>query len=156
MYTDWCDLLKNHMLHSIPHKHTKQTYTSANAHKRHRPGKPWWSENLSELWVEVCRNEKLWLSWHAHNEKVQLKSKYTNTRKQFDREVQRVKRLYWYSMQKSLLDECNVDQTPFWKSIGKIGVNGASLQHIPMEVVLEDSSVSFNISDILNKWRTDF
>ena len=104
VYTDWCDLLKNHMLHSIPHKHTKQTHTSANAHKRHRPGKPWWCENLSELRVEVCRYEKLWLSCHAHNEKVQLKSKYTNTRKQFDREVQRAKRLYWYSMQKSLLD----------------------------------------------------
>ena len=156
VYTDWCDLLKNHMLHSIPHKHTKQTHTSANAHKRHRPGKPWWCENLSELWVEVCRYEKLLLSCHAHNEKMQLKSKYTNTRKQFDREVQRAKRLYWYSMQKSLLDECNVDQTQFWKSIGKIGINGASKQHIPMEVVLEDGSVSFNISDILNKWQTDF
>ena len=25
-----------------------------------------------------------------------------------------------------------------------------------MEIVLEDGSVSFNISDILNKWQTDF
>ena len=104
----------------------------------------------------MCRSEKLWLACKAHNEKARLKSKYTNTRKQFDREVQRAKRLYWYSMQKSLLDEYNVYQTQFWKSIEKIGINGASKQHIPMEVVLEDGSVSFNISDILNKWQADF
>ena len=54
------------------------------------------------------------------------------------------------------MDECNVDQTQFWKSIGKIGINSTNRKHIPLEIVLEDGSISLNISDILNKWQTDF
>ena len=156
VYSDWCGLLKDHMLQNIPHKRIKHTLSNATLHKRHRPGKPWWSEDLSELWAAVCKSEKLWLSSHVHNEKARLKSKYTNARKQFDREVQRAKRLYWFSMQKSLLDECNVDQTQFWKSMGKIGINSTNRKHIPLEIVLEDGSISLNISDILNKWQADF
>ena len=113
VYSDWCNLLKDNMLQNIPHKVIKHKYTIGTLRKRHRPGKPWWSDNLSELWGAVCKSEKLWLSCKPHNEKSRLKSKYTHARKQFDREVQKAKRFYWYSMQKSLLEECNVDQTQF-------------------------------------------
>ena len=46
--------------------------------------------------------------------------------------------------------------TQFWKSIGKTGILAASKKRIPMEVVLGDGSVSLNIADILNKWKSDF
>ena len=72
VYSDWCGLLKDHMLQNIPHKRIKHTLSNATLHKRHRPGKPWWSEDLSELWAAVCRSEKLWLSSHVHNEKARL------------------------------------------------------------------------------------
>ena len=60
------------------------------------------------------------------NDKVRYKASYVGIRKQFDREIQRAKRWHWYSMQKNLLDECNVDQSQFWKSIGKIGISYAN------------------------------
>ena len=153
VYNDWCNILKNHMLKSIPHKTVKRCSTN---NKPHRPAKPWWSEKLSDLWVGVCRAEKLWLSCQSRNHKQKFKSEFTHLRKQFDREVQRAKRTHWYSLQKNLLDECNVDQTQFWKSIGKIGVSCTNKKGIPMEVVLGDGSVSFNITDVLRKWQDEF
>ena len=88
--------------------------------------------------------------------KPNLKSVYIQTRKLFDREVQRAKRAYWRTMQNDLLHECNTDNINFWNTIGKIGVGINKPKTIPMEIVLDDGSVSTNIDDILSKWKSDF
>ena len=77
IYNDWCNILKNHMLKSIPHKTVKRCSTND---KPHRPAKPWWSEKLSDLWVGVCRAEKLWLSCQSRNHKQKFKSEFTHLR----------------------------------------------------------------------------
>ena len=64
-----------------------------------------------------------------------MKAEYVCIRKNFDREVQRAKRYHWYSMPSELEIECSVDQSRFWKSIGKIGVHNAKVDNIPMEVI---------------------
>ena len=48
-----------------------------------------------------------------------------------------------------------MELSKFGKSIGKIGVSQANKKTIPMEVTLDDGSFSFNVSDVLNKWRND-
>ena len=112
---------------------------------------------MSNLWSSVCDAEKLWLHSQNRSDKVKRKSMFIKTRKEFDKEVQKGKRSHWYStLQEKILDECNVDQSKFWKSFGKVGIGHANKNSIPMEVTLEDGIVSFNISDVLNKWRTDF
>ena len=102
----------------------------------------------------ICRAEKLWLPCQSRNHKLKFKSEFTHLRKQFDREVQRAKRTHWYSLQKNLLDECNVDQTQFWKSIGKIGVSCRNKKGIPMEVVLGDGSL-FKSGHPVNEVKND-
>ena len=77
-------------------------------------------------------------------------------RKKFDREVQRCKRLQWYSLQNELLNDCNVNQSQFWKSIGIIGVGYCKKNGIPMEVILDDGSVSKDVNEVLDKWNRDF
>ena len=59
-------------------------------------------------------------------------------------------------MQSELENECNVDQSRFWKSIGKIGVHNAKVDNIPMEVINQDGSTSTCTIDVLNKWKQDF
>ena len=50
------------------------------------------------------------------------KSNYISKRKLFDSEVQRAKRKLWFSTQTDLVNECNLHDVTFWKTIGKIGV----------------------------------
>ena len=83
--------------------------------------------------------------------KHKLKSDYCFVRKSFDREVQRSKRLYWYQLQEDLLDKVNNDPNTFWKSIGKVGINNDKKKLIPMEVLMEDGSLSSEVKDVLNK-----
>ena len=46
-------------------------------------------------------------------EKMVFKSEYVTSRKAFDREVQKCKRRYWFSLQNDLLNECDVTQMSF-------------------------------------------
>ena len=139
------------MLKAIPHK----TVISGKSNKKYRPGKPWWSEKLTDLWSNVCVKERAWTKCIEKAEKVRLKSAYISARKVFDTEVQKCKRTYWYGLQSELLNECEVDQTSFWKSIGKIGVNGLS-KTIPIEIVKQDGSTSNSILEVLERWKHDF
>ena len=44
----------------------------------------------------------------------------------------------------------------FWKSIGKVGVAHSKKNNIPVEVVLEDESISRGSYVVLEKWRSCF
>lgn len=126
------------------------------SNKKRGTGKPWWSDTLSNMWNDMCEAERIWLRCNDSLQKGQVKSDYVYTRKLFDREVQRSKRLYWYKFQCSILEEVNEDPNLFWKSIGKIGVGSSKNNRIPMQVVRDDGSISDDVEVVLNKWKHDF
>ena len=70
IYTDWCNILKQHMLQNLTHTKRHKNNNNGVYSKKHRPGKPWWSEKLSQLWVSVCKAEKLWLRCTRGYQKV--------------------------------------------------------------------------------------
>ena len=72
------------------------------------------------------------------------KSNYISKRKLYS-EVQRAKRKHWFSMQTDLVNEYNLHDVTFWKAIGQIGVGQNRKRPIPMEVVLDDGSMSNEI-----------
>ncbi|XP_052808975.1 uncharacterized protein LOC128237452 [Mya arenaria] len=152
VYNDWCNIISHNMNSKLPSKVIK--FGSNN--KKRRPGKPWWSDTLTEVWNNVCIAEKAWLSCADIGIKKTLKTVYIDKRKLFDRQVQRAKRLYWFTLQTQLLDECKVDSSKFWKSVGKIGVNVTTSNVIPMEVVMPDGSISNDVNTVLDKWKHDF
>ena len=156
VYTDWYKILKDQMLKELPVIKRKNCQTNSLNSKNHRPSKPWWSDKLADLWSSVCGAEKQWLRSQCRSDKLKYKSKFVRVRKEFDKEVQRAKRSHWYSLQEEILDECNVDQSIFWKSIGKVGISQTNKNTIPMEVTLDDGSISVDVSDVLRKWRNDF
>ena len=78
--------------------------------------------------------ERKWLSCNNRSEKIELKSQYDRVRKQFDTEVQKEKRRHWHSIQEELIEYCNVDQSKFWKSIGKISIGYSKKNIIPNEI----------------------
>ena len=43
------------------------------SNKRRRVGKPWWSDELTSLWNNVCCSEKVWLNCKAHNKNLTLR-----------------------------------------------------------------------------------
>ena len=52
-------------------------------------------------------------------------------------------------MQDDLLSSCKSDPNEFWKKIGKVGVGTDRSKNIPMEVKLDNGSVSNDVNDVL-------
>ena len=77
---------------------------------------------------------------------------YVNTRKMFDKRVNRDKRQHWYTVQEGLVHNTD-NPKEFWRKIGKIGVGSERRNKIPMEVKLSDASVSNDKNIVLNKWK---
>ena len=90
------------------------------------------------------------------SEKARFKVKYVSVRKEFDRKVQRAKRLHWYRFQHDLMQEYSDNSTEFWRTIGKVGISQTRKRHIPMEVILRDGTVSRDPVSVLDKWKHDF
>ena len=143
------------MYASVPYKRVV-TQGGTNTSKKRKTSKPWWSYKLTEMWSRLSLAEREWLRSSDRRDKINLKAKYVKLRKEFDREVQRAKRMYWFSLQPELLNECNIDQTRFWKSIGKVGASSRSKSFIPFEVVNVDGSTTTSTVDVLGKWKSEF
>ncbi len=112
---------------------------------------------LSDLWNDVRVKERYWLRASSASDRVRLKADYCIARKIFDRQVQKSKRLHWYKIQSDILDTVHQnDQTEFWKSFGKIGISQTKVRSIPMEVLLDNGTLSNNVKDVLRKWEHDF
>ncbi|CAG2253657.1 unnamed protein product [Mytilus edulis] len=123
--------------------------------KRRRCKKPWWSEELTELWNDVCASEKIWIKCKIQNQKKFFRQVFVNKRKLFDKAVKKAKRQYWYSMQEELSNSCG-NPKEFWRKIGKIGVGSERQNYIPMEVKLDNGHISSDKDEVLNKWKCDF
>ena len=91
-FNGWCNLVKGEMYAKLPCK----PVISGVKNKKRRPGKPWWSQNLTDLWNNVCKTEKEWLKCIDKSMKKSFKIVYCSVRRSFDREVQKSKRIYWF------------------------------------------------------------
>ncbi|CAG2218028.1 unnamed protein product [Mytilus edulis] len=153
IYDDFCKTVESEMSDKIPSKTIFVGGKQSN--KKYRNKKPWWNESLSKLWYEMCNAEKAWNKCNNMQQK-QLKAIYVQKRKHFDSEVQKSKRKYWYDMQEQLLSESSKNQHMFWKKIGKIGIAESRKHVIPMEVIDDDGIVSSELTDVLDKWKSEY
>ena len=87
---------------------------SVNMNKKKRIKKPWWNDNLTYLVNDMCYAEQIWKTGKIRRCSCQnLKSNLISKRRILDRETQKVKRKYWYSLQQELLTESKSDQQSF-------------------------------------------
>ena len=84
VYDDWCNILQRNMSKSLQSRIIRCGVNN----KNHRPGKPWWSGKLTDLWNDMCLAKNAWLSCKEHSSKAILKYTYITKRNLFDREVQ--------------------------------------------------------------------
>ncbi|XP_052256259.1 uncharacterized protein LOC127861632 isoform X1 [Dreissena polymorpha] len=151
-FGDWCGIVRDEMYDKLPFK----TIIHDSCRRKRRSGKPWWSNELNSLWSDMCKKEKLWLRCNNKHLKVQLKTDYIRSRSFFDRAVQKAKRHYWFSTQSRLSNLASDNDVEFWKTIGTCGVGQERKKGIPLEVVLDNGTVSSKLEDVLLRWKNDF
>ena len=89
----------------------------------------------------MCAAEKLWNKCRGPRQ-VRYRQAYRETRRAFDKAVQKAKRAHWWSVQEKLLEDSTTNKRDFWKEIGRLGIAKDRAPRIPMEVVLEDGTLA--------------
>ena len=153
MYEEFVQVVKTEMGAKLASKTV--VISDGIRNRKRKLKKPWWNDELTVLWNDVCKLEKMWLKCSIQSRKREFRQLYINKRKEFDKAVQKAKRHYWYKLQDELDNSCE-NPKEFWRKIGKIGVGNERQSGIPMEVKLNDGSISCSKSVVLDKWKFDF
>ena len=152
-YNDFTNLIRQEMYQKVHYKNIKLKEAVNN--KKRRVKKPWWSEELTVLWNELCLKEKAMLKAEAVSKRIKREA-FLRQRKLFNKEVQKAKRKYWKAKQIEIENLETSDQKAFWKQIGKIGIGQERKKDIPDEATLENGEISNNIEAVLHVWKTSF
>ena len=121
LYLDFVTTVKNEMSSKLRSKDVVLNSSSNN--KKRKCKKPWWTQELSHLWNDLCEAEKVMIRSNGIARR-RYRDLFKTKRKLFDKCVQREKRKYWYQKQEELESIADNDSKEFWKSIGCIGVGG--------------------------------
>ena len=153
IYDQFCSAIRREVCDKVPCR----TFFIANGvnNKRKRVKKAWWTFELTNLWNKVCAAEKQWLKGQAN--KPVLKSKFISLQKQFDREVQKTKRRFWYKQQLDLEELSDKPPEDFWKTIGKIGIaQKREGSRMPKDVRDSNGNILTEPKSIETRWMTYF
>ena len=85
-------VIKSEMFEKLTQRKIKICNGVSNKHRR--VVKPWWNENLSVGWNEVCLKESLWVKCKEPNLKQVYKVGNVQKRNEIDRQVRKAKRLH--------------------------------------------------------------
>ena len=123
---------------------------------RRKHNKPYWNDDLKELWAQARDAEKKYLKWRGDDaRRNDLQHNFQYLRKQFDKELRRAERVYNAQQRDHIQQMRTDDPKRFWDAIKKLGPGNTSDMRID-KVKLDDGSVSSDPEQIMNKWKHDF
>ena len=117
-----------------------------------------WNEELANLWANLCANEKSYLSFKVRNnkdlyKKAELREKYKNAQKSYDKRYRFYKRKSKKQAQEQLGISATDNPTEMWNKLKKLSEPVNS--RVAMEIVREDGSISRDVEEVLQRWHRD-
>ncbi|VDI40881.1 Hypothetical predicted protein [Mytilus galloprovincialis] len=150
IYSDLCTLIVDEMNCKIP------IYdASRKTRKRHKSSKPFWNEELGQLWNAMRLKEKQFLSFKGRSStRRRFREEFQHAQKSFDRKLRQCERHYRQSFCLEIDNMVTSNPNDFWDKIKKLGPR--KVQNIPMEVYGPNGEILTDDDSVLNRWKTDF
>ena len=122
--------------------------------KKYKISKPYWTDELTCLFKNMCEKEKLYLRYRgSRQQKSRLCTDFLTAQNYFDKSLRKAKRIY-NKKQIEHIEELNTNNPrDFWKHVKNLGPRAKS--KIPTEVVI-DSEIYTNPEKVLEHWRKEF
>ena len=139
-YDNFTSLLQTKMESKLKKSRTNAKITN----KRHKSrAKPYWSDEIHDIWVDLCKTEKSWLSCKLAFDMKRLREEHCFKRREFNKLLRRAKRRYQIQQQQKMHDELHDTENPrsFWKDIGKLGLARERKSCIPMEIINHNNQI---------------
>ena len=110
---------------------------------------------MSQSWEQVRQAEQSYLRAQGGQRRI-LRARYIKRHRLFSKQLQREKRIHWRKTQDELLQSVHDSQHTFWQKINNIDKGQHRTVPIPMEVKLEDGSISCDRDIVMCRWETTF
>ena len=115
--------------------HNKHIVINGTERKEYyRKRKPWWTNELSELWKIRCAAEKLYCK-SDNDSKRELRQQFLSHQRNFDDAVRCAKRCYWSKEQEEILSIYK--SNAFWKKMGSVGMSTKPKKNIHGKLSLQ-------------------
>ncbi len=150
LYNRFCDVLTCEM-----DEYLKYSDASGKCRKRLKLHKPYWTDELTDLWKDMCHKERIHRKCKGNRRQKSYKyASFINSRKVFDKLLRKTERLYHRKTISEIESVCVDDPKAFWKYIKKIGPR--SNKQIPFKVYDSNGNLSSDTGTVLNTWRQEF
>ena len=133
------------------------SFDSSKSRKRHKNSKPYWNEHLGDLWRQMRDSAKPYVKCRgcrgAARIKSELRTKFIDKRRIFDRYLRKYERAYTRSKIEAIENECQNNPRRFWQTLKNLGPYTKS--DIPMKVKFNGDIIT-EPHAVLEIWRNDF
>ena len=151
MYNDFCNMYYREMDHWFRSRNINQ----CGRRKFRNSSKPFWTEQLTALWSDVCTAESNYLAAPQHSQvRKHLLATFKDTQHIFDRTYRREKRRFERE-KRTHIERLNTDNPrEFWAELNKLGPKRND--SIPMEVYDDNGNILVDTAEVLQKWKIEF
>jgi len=149
-YSKFCKLLTDEM-----DMYLKYTDSSKQIRKKCKNHKPYWNEDLNNLWKEMSMAEKLFTKCNRSRYiKENFRQKFIQARNIFDKSLRKAERTYKNNTLSDIEDSSTNNPREFWNLISKLGPRQKRL--IPQMVYDQNNELTSDINTVLENWKRDF
>ncbi len=153
-YNDFMSLISGEMEEYL-HKHKVKTYNPNKPKNSKLHKKPWWCEELDQMWESVCSKEKAWLR-HKGGGGQSLKMEFVNARRSFSYAHRKEKRRYQKKIQDELTEACDHNQAEFWKRVRSTGIQTDRKNPLPCTIKDSDGNLLTDQDKVKEQWINHF
>jgi hypothetical protein len=123
--------------------------------KRYKHFKPYWDDELENLWQNVRISERKFLRFRGDkNTQNQLRSQFKLAQDTFDRRIRSAERRYKRSLAFDIDSASTDNPREFWNHIKQLGPKRKS--SIPLEVYDDNGNIISDEEFVFNKWTNEF
>ena len=131
---------------------------SKKGRRQKRKSKPFWNQELNDLWVIRCDKEKMYSDFPCNNrhdlhQKEILRNQFKVAQTNFDKKFRFFKRLHNSGKFKNLENCADKDPSEMWKILKSLSEPKSN--RVIMEIVNNDETISTDIKEILERWHSD-
>ena len=149
IYTNVCNIYYDQM-----NSFFRSTNIHPAARKRlHKCTKPFWNNDLQQMWKNVCNAEREFLKCNGR-ERQFLKEAFIDAQNVFDRNYRREERKFKFAQLCKLEETVTSDPKQFWDTLKSLGPRRKC--DVTMEVYNEHGHVTDNVGDILSTWQSEY
>jgi hypothetical protein len=117
-----------------------------------------WNDELANLWLCVCANEKAYLAFKVRNnsdifKKSQLRDNFKNAQKDYDKKFRFYKRKFKKQESDKLSISSSDNPAEMWAKLKRLAEPVTS--RMAMEIVREDGTISHDVKEVLQRWHND-